>query len=151
MHARRSLVALVTALAALAGAASPGAASTTSFRAELHDGVTCPAGIDICGKGVVHGFGVATTTLVFTSLAPGPGGTCATGTADREIVLARDGSTLLLAITGTICRNKIEGTYAVVGGTGAFAGAAGSGTVRGAAILGVPSDSVHFVGTLVLP
>jgi len=151
MHARQSLALVVAALAALAGSASPGAAAaSTSFRAEFHDSPSCP-GVDICGKGVVHGFGTVTTTLVFTGFAPGPGDACVTATADREIVLDRDGSRLQLAIAGTICGNKIDGTFAIVGGNGAFAGAIGGGTVRGVAIQGVPSDSVHFTGTLVLP
>ena len=144
---------LLAVLAALVAAAAPagGAATTEPFRAELHEADVCGPGIDLCGSGVVHGFGTATTTLAFTSFAPGPGETCVTGTADRAIVLDRDGSTLQLEIAGTICRQKIDGTYEVVGGTGAFAGASGGGTVRGIAIPGVPGGTVHLVGTLTLP
>jgi hypothetical protein len=148
MRATHSLAVVVAALAAVAGSASAGAAATTSFRAEFHDS-PCPVGA--CGKGVVHGFGTATTTLVFTGAAPGPGDDCVTATAERNVVLDRDGSVLRLTLVGTICRQKVEGTFAIVGGTGAFAGASGGGTVRGVAIRGVPSDSVHFTGTLVLP
>jgi hypothetical protein len=144
---------LLTVLAALVAAVAPttGAATTQPFRAELHEADACAPGIDLCGNGVVHGFGQASTTLAFTSVAPGPGDTCVTGTADRAIVLDRDGSTLQLAIAGTICRQKIEGTYEVVGGTGVFVGAAGGGTVRGVAIPGEPGGTVHVVGTLALP
>ncbi len=143
---------LLAILAALVAAAAPaGAATTETFRAELHEADVCAPGIDLCGKGVVHGFGTATTTLAFTSFAPGPGETCVTGTADRAIVLESDGSTLQLEIAGMICRQKIDGSYEVVGGTGGFAGASGGGTVRGIAIPGVPGGTVHLVGTLVLP
>jgi hypothetical protein len=147
------IIHVLTALAALVAAAAPatGAATTEPFRAELHEADVCAPGIDLCGKGVVHGFGQATTTLAFTSVAPGPGDTCVTGTADRAIVLDADGSTLRLEIAGTICRQKIDGTYEVVGGTGAFAGASGGGTVRGIAIPGEPGDTVHLVGTLTVP
>ena len=143
---------LLAVLAALVAVAAPagGAATTEPFRAELHEADVCGPGIDLCGTGVVHSFGTATTTLAFTSFAPGPGETCVTGTADRAIVLDRDGSTLQLEIAGTICRQKIDGTYEVVGGTGAFAGASGGGTVRGIAIPGVPGGTVHLVGTLAL-
>jgi hypothetical protein len=144
---------LITVLAALVAAAAPttGATTTQSFRAELHEADACAPGLDLCGNGVVHGFGRASTTLAFTSFAPGPGETCVTGTADRAIVLDRDGSTLRLEIAGTICRQKIDGTYEVVGGSGLFAGAAGGGTVRGIAIPGEPGGTVHLVGTLALP
>ena len=147
------LTRLLAVLAALVAAAVPttGAAPTQPFRAELHEADACAPGVDLCGNGVVHGFGQASTTLAFTSFAPGPGETCVTGTADRAIALDRDGSTLQLEIAGTICRQKIEGTYEVVGGTGAFAGASGGGTVRGIAIPGEPGETVHVVGTLLLP
>jgi hypothetical protein len=144
-----TLAALVATIAGASAAAT--AATTEPFRAELHEADVCAPGIDLCGKGVVHGFGQATTTLMFTSIAPGPGETCVTGTADRAVVLDGDGSTLQLEIAGTICRQKIEGTYEVVGGTGSFAGAAGGGTVRGIAIPGEPGGTVHLVGTLTLP
>ena len=145
-----SVLAFLTALVA-ATAPATGAASTDSFRAEFHEAGLCPPGVDICGDGVVHGFGQAATTLTFTSLAPGPGDDCVSGTADRDIVLDADGSRLHLEISGTICKQKIAGTYEVGGGTGVFAGATGGGVVRGIAIRGTPSSNVHVVGTLTLP
>jgi hypothetical protein len=146
MKARHTLATLAVAV----GVAAPttGAATTQPFRAEFHDSPTCP-GVDICGKGIVHGFGTVTTTLVFTGVAPSPDG-CLTATAERDLALDRDGSTLRLALAGTICRHKVEGTFQIVGGTGAFAGATGGGTIRGVSILGEPSDSVHFEGSLTL-
>ena len=40
--------------------ATVGASTTSAFRADIHDNFrTCPPGIDLCGKGVVHGYGTA--------------------------------------------------------------------------------------------
>jgi hypothetical protein len=141
----------LAALGATVLAFPAGASTTLELKAQFHDFDTCPVGVDECGKGVVKRLGTASTTLVFTSFVPGPGTDCVTGTADRIVTLDADGSTLLLAIAGTICDHKIAGTFSIVGGTGVFAGAAGSGTLRGVAIPGVPGDSVHLTGTLTLP
>jgi hypothetical protein len=113
------------------------------FKAELHDNLACPPGFDFCGKGLVHGFGTATTTLNFTGAEPGPGD-CLMATAVRTITLDSDGSTLLISIAGTICDQKLSGTYAVISGTGAFAGATGSGTLDGTAT-GVPVQSTPCI------
>jgi hypothetical protein len=128
----------------------PAAAQEQLFKAELHDNLACPPGFDFCGKGVVQGFGTATTTLNFTGAVPGPG-ECLTATATRTITLDSDGSTLVIAIAGTICDQKLDGTYTIVGGTGMFAGAAGEGTLVGTATgVPVPSDTIHLRGTITL-
>jgi hypothetical protein len=148
---------LAAFLAAGAAALPASAATTQRFSADLHDNVSCP-GVDLCGKGLVHGFGTATTTLTFTSFGPGPGN-CAAVTAERSITLDRDGSTLQLAIVGVLCPKGNpngeaagSGTFTVAGGTGIFAGATGSGLLSAQAT-GVPgpSDTAHYDGTITLP
>ena len=99
----------------------------------------------------MKGFGTVTTSLTFTSFAPGPGENCVTVTGDRIATLDGDGSTLLLALVGTICEFKISGTFVIAGGTGVFDQATGGGTISGVGIRGIPSDSVHFEGTVTLP
>src|SRR5580765_5917291 len=101
---------MIAALGALV-LASPTTAATTDFAADVHDNLACPAGLDLCGKGNVHGFGIVTTTLVFTGIGPGPGD-CLTATAERVVTLANDpGSTLVLELVGTICAQKLGGTF----------------------------------------
>lgn len=147
---KRAVCFVVLATVGLLAAVSPAGAQTQAFRAELHDNFACPPGFDFCGKGLVHGYGTATTTLVFTGATPGPGD-CLTATAIRTITLDSGGSTLVVAIDGTICAQKLDATYVVVGGTGVFAGASGSGTLKGTATgVPVPSDTVHMEGTLTL-
>jgi hypothetical protein len=145
-------VLLSALLLALAVGVAPATAETTQqFKAELHDNLACPPGFDFCGKGLVHGFGTATTTLSFTGAVPGPGD-CLTATAERTITLDSDGSVLLIAIAGTICDQKLEATYTIVSGTGVFAGAAGGGTLRGTATgVPLPSDTVHLRGVITMP
>jgi hypothetical protein len=141
---------VLAAVGLIAGVSSAGA-QTQELKAELHDNLACPSGFDFCGKGLVHGFGTATTTLVFTGAEPGPDD-CLTATAVRTITLDSDGSTLLLAIAGTICRQKLDGTYTIIGGTGVFAGATGTGTLKGTATgVPLPSDTVHLRGVITLP
>lgn len=148
---RVGFLAMLVAFGAMAVALPASAESTQVFKAQFHDSSSdCPPGSDICGKGVVKGFGTVTTSLTFTSFAPGPGENCVTVTADR-IATLDDGSTLLLALVGTICEFKISGTFVIVGGTGVFDQATGGGTVSGVGIRGIPSDSVHFEGTVTLP
>jgi hypothetical protein len=151
---RRALCLMTLSLLGVAALAIPAAAqSTHELKAEFHDkhADDCPAGTDECGKGHLKGFGTVTTTLTFTSFAPGPGPNCVTGTADRTVTLDADGSTLLLAVAGTICDQQISATFTVVGGSGIFAGAGGGGTFWGVAIPGTPADTVHYRGELVLP
>ena len=139
---------LVLAAVGMFATVLPAAAEPVPFKADLHDNVACPPGFDFCGKGLVHGFGTATTTLNFTGAVPGPGD-CLTATANRAITLDSDGSTLLIAIEGTICDQKLDATYTIVGGTGVFATASGSGTLVGTATgVPVPSDTIHLRGTI---
>jgi hypothetical protein len=58
---------------------------------------------------------------------------------------------LRLAPVGTICGQKASGTFVIAGGTGTFTQASGGGTISGVALRGVPSDAVHFEGTITLP
>lgn len=150
---RRIVFLAIVALGILATALPSSAQSTQEFKAQFHDSSSsaCPPGVGECGKGVVKGFGTVTTTLTFTSLGPGPGANCVTGTADRVVTLDSDGSTLLLALAGTICDQKISGTFTIAGGTGTFEQATGGGTILGVAIPGAPSDTVHFRGSITLP
>ena len=149
---RLGFLAMLIAFGAMAVALPASAESAQTFKAQFHDSSSaCPPGSDICGKGVVKGFGTVTTSLTFTSFVPGPGAGCVTATADRIATLDDDGSTLLLEVAGTICDQKLSGTFVIVGGTGAFDQATGGGTVSGVGIRGVPSDTVHFDGTITLP
>ena len=143
---------LLAILAALVAAAAPaGAATTDPFRAELHEADVCGRGIDLCGTGVVHGFGTATTTLEFTSFAPGPGKTCVTGTADRAIVIDGDGSTLHLEIAGTICRREDRRDIRDRRRHRRLCGRVGRRHGPGNRDPGVPGGMVHLVGTLTMP
>jgi hypothetical protein len=147
---RRAVCFLVLAVFGLLAGTLPAAAQTQVFKAELHDNKACPPGFDFCGNGVVHGFGTATTTLNFTGAVPGPGD-CLTATANRTITLDSDGSTLLIAIAGMLCDQKLDATYTIVSGTGVFAGASGGGTLEGTDTgVPVPSDTIHLRGSITL-
>jgi hypothetical protein len=147
------LLSTLAALAALAIALPASAESTQVFRAEFRDVETgCPTGVDLCGKGVIQGFGTVTTTLTLTSFAPGPGANCVTATADRVVTLDSDGtSTLLLAVAGTICGHTAEATFTITSGTGVFAGATGGGTLSGVILPDPQGDAVQYLGTITLP
>jgi hypothetical protein len=151
MKGRIIVILLVAALGALAATSPASAQSTQAFRAEFHDDTTgCPVGVDLCGTGTVQGFGTATTTLTFTGATPGPGQNCLTATADRAVVLDDGSGTLQLAIAGTICAQKIQGTFTIVAGTNVFAGASGGGTLTGV-VLPDGGDTVQYRGTISLP
>jgi hypothetical protein len=150
MTMKRLYLALLVGIAALAVALPALAQGTQDFKADFSE-VECP-GADLCGKGVVHGFGTVTTTLVFTSFAPGPGANCISASADRTQTLDNDGSTLLMTASGTVCGTKIDGTFAIVGGTGVFEGASGGGTLWGSTTNPkIFSQVAHFRGTITLP
>jgi hypothetical protein len=135
------LIPLVLALAvALTSGVGPGAsATTTSFRANVHDLLFCP-GVDLCGTGVIQGFGTVTTTLTFAN-------------GERVFVLDSDGSILRLLLEPTDTTGvRLNGTWTIVGGTGVFSGASGYGTLW-ATGTGAPelSDTAHFRGTITFP
>jgi hypothetical protein len=79
---RTTVVAALAALAGLAATVTASATTTQRLVADLHDNLACSAGFDLCGKGVLHGFGTVTTTLTFTGFGPGPDN-CVSVTADR--------------------------------------------------------------------
>lgn len=139
---QRSICLLALAAVGAIGFALPaGAATTREFKAEFHDNFRdCPAGVDLCGKGIVHGFGTATGTFTFFPL-------------ERVITLDGDGSTLRLTLEATdLVPPGLEGTFTIVGGTGVFAGATGSGVVWATTTgVPVPSDTAHYRGLITLP
>jgi hypothetical protein len=147
---RTASLALLLAMAALAVVLPASAQSTQDFKADFSEKSECP-GFDLCGKGVVHGFGTATSALLFTSFEPGPGD-CVSASADRTQTLESDGSTLLISASGTVCDTRIAGTFTIVGGTGVFAGASGGGTLSGSTTNPhIVSQAVHLRGTITLP
>ena len=107
---RLGYLAILVVVGAMAVTLPAWAESTQVFKAQFHDSPSsaCPPGADICGKGVVKGFGTATTSLTFTSFVPGPGANCVTATATRTATLDSDGSVLQLALVGTICDQKVS-------------------------------------------
>lgn len=123
----------------LAGVGPAASATTTPFRASVHDLLFCP-GFDLCGAGVIQGFGTVTTTFAFA-------------TGERVFTLDSDGSTLRLLLAPTDTTGvRLNGTYTILGGTGVFAGATGTGAVW-AIPTGAPefSDAGIFRGTITLP
>ena len=158
--ARIAILTAMVVLGALAATLPASAATTQEFRAELHDNQVCPAGFDLCGKGLVQDFGTVTTTLAFTSFGPGPEN-CSSVTAERVLTLDSDGSTLRLFLEGILCPQGAagsnapgtgSGTFTVIGGSGQFAGATGNGelTIQATGVPGL-SDTAHYEGTLTLP
>jgi len=132
---------LLVTVGAVVAAVSAGAATTIDFKAEIHDNFrVCPPGVDLCGKGIVHGFGTATGTFTFFP-------------TERVFILDSDGSTLRIALVPTdLSPPTLAGTWTVIGGTGVFAGATGSGTIWATGTgVPVPSDTAHYRGTITLP
>jgi hypothetical protein len=134
---KRLCVLVVVLIAAASVSVSRASAQPIDFKADVQDSEICP-GVDLCGGGVMHGFGKVTTSLSFA-------------TFERVFVLA-DGSTLRLALALTGSTGiRLDGTRTVVGSTGVFDGASGSGVVwatpRG---LPITSDTAHYRGTIEL-
>ena len=158
---RMTIATALVVFGSVATTARVSAASTQGFRAALHDNLVCPAGLDLCGKGELQGFGTFTTTLTFTGLGPGPEG-CTALTAERVLTLDSDGSTLQLSLEGVLCQKGNSGgratpvgsgTFTITGGTGQFTGAFGAGQLTVEAGTGKPglTDTAHYEGTLTLP
>jgi len=108
---RATIVAALAAFAGLSATVTASATTTQRLVADLHDNLACPAGFDLCGKGVLHGFGTVTTTLTFTGFGPGPDN-CVSVTADRVLTLDADGSTLDLSVAGVLCPQGNSGGHA---------------------------------------
>jgi hypothetical protein len=142
--------------------------TTVAFQAQFKEsfGIAASKPCDhfLCGTGTVMEFGDATTTVDLTSFTPPIEGTnCGLATADQTIRLVRDGSTLQLEISGTVCFPgntfeaamgngdpfHAEATFTVKLGTGIFDGAKGSGTNESTGA----GDQAHdaFSGTLTFP
>jgi hypothetical protein len=132
---------VICAVTAVVSALPAGAATTSVFRADIHDNFrVCAVGVDLCGEGVVHGYGTASGAFTFSPL-------------ERVFTLDSDGSMLRLALEPTdLSPPTLSGTWTIVDGTGVFAGATGSGVIW-ATTTGVPgpSDTAHYLGTITLP
>jgi hypothetical protein len=138
---RRILFLAILAMFGTTIVALPASAETTRvFKADLHDNFRDCPGADLCGKGVVHGFGTATGSFTFFP-------------TERVITLDSDGSTLRLALVPTdLTGPTLAGTWTIIDGTGVFAGASGSGVIWATETgVPVPSDTAHYRGTLTLP
>jgi hypothetical protein len=148
---RRTLLALVLlALGAIAVALPASAASDREFKAQFHDS-ECTTH-DLCGSGLVEGYGHASTTLDITGAEFDPTTGCLINvTAVRDVELVDDpSSTLTLALTdGLICGNKGSATFTISAATGVFAGLVVlPGTVRATLIPGTPADTAQYRATI---
>ena len=148
---RRTLLALFVLAFGIAAVALPASAAPPGeFKAQFQD--TECAGHDLCGTGLVEGYGHATTTLDITGAEFDPATGCLVNvTALRDVALVDDPSSrLTLALTdGLICNNKGSATFTISAGTGVFAGLAVlPGTVRVTLIPGVPADTAQYRATI---
>jgi hypothetical protein len=149
---RRTLLAFVVLALGTAAAALPvSAASDREFKAQFRDD-ECTTH-DLCGTGLVEGYGHASTTLDITGAEFDPATGCLINvTAVRDVALVDDpSSTLTLVLTdGLICDNKGSATFTISAGTGVFAGLVVlPGTVRATLIPGVPADTAQYRATIV--
>src|ERR1043166_2688983 len=121
---RRVLLVSALTMLAIFMAPLPGsAASSSEFKAQFKDN-DC-ATHDLCGTGLVEGYGHVTTTLDRTGADFDPATGCLINvTAVRDVRLADDpSSTLRLDVfDGTICNNKGSATFTISAATGVFAG-----------------------------
>jgi hypothetical protein len=130
---------------AVGSAASPG-----EFKAQFRDS-SCSTH-DLCGSGLIEGYGHATTTLDITGAEFDPATGCLINvTAVRDVELVDDpSSTLTLALAdGLICGNKGSATFTISAATGVFAGLVVlPGTVRVTLIPGTPEDTAQYRATI---
>jgi len=148
---RRTLLTLVLlALGAIAVALPASAASDRELKAQFRDS-ECTAH-DLCGSGLVEGYGLASTTLDITGAEFDPATGCLINvTAVRDVQLVDDpSSTLRLALTdGLICGVKGSATFTISAATGVFAGLVVlPGTVRVTLIPGPPADTAQYRATI---
>jgi hypothetical protein len=148
---RRTLLAFVLlTLGTFAVALPAGAASDREFKAQFQD-VECTTH-NLCGSGLVEGYGHATTTLDITGAEFDPATGCLINvTALRDVVLVDDPtSTLTLALAdGLICGNKGSATFTISAATGVFTGLVVlPGSVRVTLIPGVPADTAQYRATI---
>lgn len=140
------VVGVLAAAAVQAAAAAPGEA----FYAQFQDD-DCGTH-DLCGTGLVQGYGHVTTTLDVTGASFDPTTGCLVDvTAVRDVQLVADpSSTLTLNLfDGVICDNKGLATFTISAATGTFAGLAIlPGTVRVTLIPGIPGDAAQYRATL---
>jgi hypothetical protein len=150
---RRTLLAFVlSTLSAFAGALPASAASSGEFKAQFQDDECAPAHT-LCGKGLVEGYGHATTTLDIIGAEFDPATGCLINvTALRDVVLVDDpSSTLTLALAdGLICGNKGSATFTISAATGVFTGLVVlPGSVRVTLIPGAPNaDTAQYRATI---
>ena len=149
---RRTLRAFVLlTFSAFAAALPASAASSGEFKAQFQD-VECTTH-DLCGSGLVEGYGHATTTLDITAAEFDPATGCLINvTAVRAVELVDDpSSTLTLALAdGLICGNKGSATFTISEATGVFTGLVVlPGSVRVTLIPGVPrADTAQYRATI---
>jgi hypothetical protein len=149
---RRVLLVSALTMLAIFMAPLPGsAASSSEFKAQFRDN-DC-ATHDLCGTGLVEGYGHVTTTLDRTGGVFDPATGCLINvTAVRDLALDSDPtSTLTLAVSnGVICNDKGSATFVITHATGVFAGLVVlPGTVRVTLIQGVPGDCAQYRATIV--
>ena len=144
------LAAMLLALAAVPAAG----AQTISLEGRFHESAgravahPCSPPAFLCGRGVLEGFGTATSTfevLTFTNFDPET--SCADATVRYTIMLTSGAGTLVLTETGVVCFPgkstlapgavksfgnpfSLTTTWTVTGGTGVFAGVSGSGSAK---------------------
>ena len=148
---------LVVALAL--GAPRAPAAPPTTFRATFHDNgslATCAPGAVFCGRGVLTGFGPATTEVHATSIVPA--GDCLSVSGTRTITLTDGSGSLAMTFSGTRCplgrgghAARVLFGWTIVSGTGAFAGATGSGSGINTTAGARETQVVSMKGTIDLP
>ena len=125
-------VAAILATVAAAFTVAPAASAESVRFAAAGTEEFCAPGVT-CGTASTR-YGHATVRTVITFFAPLPSG-CFRDEHTSTFTFD-DGSTLVVAISGTLCPTNFfpnfsfTGTYEIVGGTGQFAGATGTGLVR---------------------
>jgi hypothetical protein len=107
---RRSLLALIPALAVLAMSASPSSAATTSFSGTLlvhqplkKDTPFPCAGPGVCGTGTLRGIGPVHVTIDEDEFTPIPGTDCFSNDRSETVTVLDGSGTIALTSTGIAC------------------------------------------------